>query len=413
MTRGAGAPPSVERVFRRLTTTQLGADVVLGALWAVLNAGPAAAAGSVGAILVGVGMGAIVAIRRLSPPLALALAWVVAVGQVLAGTGPLPADLAVLPVLFACAAYGSRRTRWTAFASGIAGAALATAAIAFPTVLGVLAFGHATDWNLGGSSASFPRDVVVIGALFVFTATVFLLAWTAGVLFRTWRQSRANRAAALEAEREVAAEQERTRIARDMHDIVAHSLAVVVAQADGARYLRRKDPEAVDEALGTIAATARDALGDVRVLLAQLRHRQADGPQPTMGDLDRLVDQLRAAGLQVRREDSGTPLPLATGQQLAVYRIAQESLTNALRHADTGREVVLRLGWTPHGLDLVVMSALPAHAVPSTGAGHGIAGMTERALLVGGRLSARVEEAGFVVRAWMPATTPTAPEIPA
>jgi signal transduction histidine kinase len=399
----------VERVFRRLTMTQLVVDVVLGAVWALINGGPAAAAGSPGAVLAALGMGAIVAIRRLNPPLALAVAWVVAIGQVLGGTGPLPADLAVLPVLFACAAYASRRTRWAAFASGFVGAALATAAVTFPNVLGILAFGRAADFDLGG--APFPRNLVVIGGLFVLTTTVFLLAWTAGVLYRTWRQSRANRAAALEAEREVAAEQERTRIARDMHDIVAHSLAVVVAQADGARYLRQKDPEAVDEALLTIAGTARDALGDVRLLLAQLRHRQADGPQPTMGDLDRLVEQLRAAGLRVRREESGTPLPLPTGHQLAVYRIAQESLTNALRHADTQREVVLHVGWTPHGLDLVVASELTAHAAP-VGTGHGIAGMTERALLVGGHLTARPEEGRFVVRAWLPATTPTAQEAP-
>lgn len=396
----------MERVFRRLTTTQLAVDVVLGAGWALINAAPAAVAASPAAVLAGIGMGAVVALRRAGPPLALALAWVVALGQVLVGTGPLPADLAVLPVLFACAAYASRRVRWAAFASGFVGAALATAAVAFPNVLGLLAFGHASDYDLGGST-SFPRNVVVIGGLFVFTTTVFLLSWTAGILYRTWRQSRANRAAALEAEREVAAEQERTRIARDMHDVVAHSLAVVVAQADGARYLRQKDPEAVDDALQTIAATARDALGDVRVLLAQLRHRQADGPQPTVGDLDRLLDQLRAAGLRVHREDSGVPLPLATGQQLAVYRIAQESLTNALRHADTDHEVVLRLGWTPHGLDLVVTSALAAHAVPSNDAGHGIAGMTERALLVGGRLTAGAEEGRFTVRAWLPATSPS------
>jgi signal transduction histidine kinase len=395
-------------MFRRLTTTQLVVDIVLAAVWALLNAAPAVE--NVGAVLVALGMAAVVAIRRLSPPLALALAWAVSLGQVVSGVTPLPADLAILPMLFACAAYGSRRVRWLAFGSGFVGAAVVTLSVAFPRAVGFLSSSHEDFGFSFRYDTDSLRSGILMAALFAFTVTMFLLSWTAGVLYRTWRQSRANRAAALEAEREVAAEQERTRIARDMHDIVAHSLAVVVAQADGARYLRQKDPEAVDEALLTIAGTARDALGDVRVLLAQLRHRQADGPQPTMGDLDRLVDQLRAAGLRVHREESGTPLLLATGQQLAVYRIAQESLTNALRHADTEQDVVLHLGWNPHGLDLVVASALPAHAAPSSGAGHGIAGMTERALLVGGRLTARAEEGRFVVRAWLPATTSTVQE---
>jgi len=394
-------------MLRPLTRRQLVVDLVLGGGWLLLNALPSLP--NAATVLVAVGMGGIVAIRRLSPALALALAWAVAIGQVLVGTGPLPADLALLPMLFACAAYATPRIRWTAFASAFVGAALATAAVAFPGVLGILSFGHAVDLDLGGDGASVARTVLVIGGMLAFTTTVFLLAWTAGILYRTWRQARANLIAAAVAEQEIAAEQERTRIARDMHDVVAHSLAVVIAQADGARYLRQQDPDAVDGALQTIASTARDALGDVRVLLAQLRHSQSDGPQPTLGDLDRLVEQLAAAGLAIRREDTGAPLALATAQQLAVYRIAQESLTNALRHADTTQEVVLHVGWSPHGLDLTVTSALagppPTGPVPglASGSGHGIAGMTERAVLVGGHLTARAEDGRFVVHAWLPA----------
>jgi signal transduction histidine kinase len=384
-------------MLRPLTRVQLVVDIALGAVWMLLNAVPADL--NLGAVLTAVGMGAVVAIRRLSPVLSLALAWLVALAQVLTGVGPLPADLAVLPMLFACAAYGVPRIRWIAFASAIAGGVLATAASVFPNALGLLSFGHATDLDLGGGSV--PRTLLVGGGLLAFTITAFLLAWTAGILYRTWQQARANRVAAALAARDLAAEQERTRIARDMHDVVAHSLAVVIAQADGARYLRERDPEAVDGALTTIASTARDALADVRVLLAQLRHAQTPGPQPTIEDLDRLVTQLEAAGLGIRRETTGAPLPLATAQQLAVYRIAQESLTNALRHGDTAQEVVLHVGWGPHGLDLVVASALRDHA-RTTGAGHGIAGMTERAALVGGHLSARAEEGRFIVRAWLP-----------
>jgi signal transduction histidine kinase len=231
-----------------------------------------------------------------------------------------------------------------------------------------------------------------------------MLSWVIGLLVRTAQRARENRRAAVVAESEVVAEQERTRIARDMHDVVAHSLAVVVAQADGARYLGAKDPAATEQALSTIATTAREALSDVRVLLAQLRYSQADGPQPTLVDLDRLVEQLRASGLRVARETSGAPLPLGTAQQLAVYRIVQESLTNALRHADTAQEAVVRFDWTPYGLDLTVTSSLADEkAKPASGPAHGIAGMTERAVLVGGRLTAGPDGDRWVVRAWLPA----------
>ncbi len=380
-------------MFRRLSTTQLVVDVGIGVIWFLLNG----VTGGVDVLRFGVafGMGATLALRRLSPGLALAVAWVFSIGQLAFGGSPLPANLAILPMLFATAAYGDRVVRWVGFASSFVGAAVVTVYVLFPALV----------YRGDGAGLSVVGTVV-----FVFGGSVaaFLLSWTAGLLFRTWRLARENRRAAVAAEHEVVAEQERTRIARDMHDVVAHSLAVVVAQADGARYLRSTDPDAVDAALQTIATTAREALSDVRVLLAQLRHNQADGPQPTLVDLDRLIEQVEASGLTVERELSGTPLPLGTGQQLAIYRIVQESLTNALRHADTERPVALRFAWTPHGLDLTVASALrpgkpePGRPEPRP-AGHGLAGMSERALLVGGHLSAAAEDGRFVVHAWLPA----------
>ena len=135
-----------------------------------------------------------------------------------------------------------------------------------------------------------------MGAL---TAVTLLLAWTLGVLVATAQRSRRNRQEADEAGEQVAAEQERTRIARDMHDVVAHSLAVVIAQSDGARLLRRTDPEAVDEALETIGSTARAALADVRVLLQQLRYEGTTSVQPGLADLDALLAQFRGSGLEL------------------------------------------------------------------------------------------------------------------
>jgi signal transduction histidine kinase len=242
-----------------------------------------------------------------------------------------------------------------------------------------------------------------------------VLSWTFGLLGKTWRGAReAGQARVLaerqkiDAQRSVVVEQERNRIARDMHDVVAHSLAVVIAQADGARYARAKDPDAVDAALTTISSTAREALGDVRILLGQLRHNQDEAPQPVLADLGRLVDQVRGSGLPVRFEQEGESVPLGTGKQLAVYRIVQEALTNALRHGDTSRETLVSLHWGQKDLAVAVSSALrlaePA-AEPELGLGHGLSGMRERAILAGGSLTAEPHAGRFLVTASLPLAT--------
>lgn len=356
-------------------------------------------------VLVASGMAGALALRRLSPGLALGVAWFTSICQVLVTVSPQASNLAILAVLYATSAYGGRVLRWAGFASAFVGAAVITVSQTVPPFL------DQVSGNGLSLSGLFASRGFIAGALAILVSSLvaFLLSWTAGLLVRTRRQSRLSRQVAEVATLEVVAEQERTRIARDMHDVVAHSLAVVVAQADGARYLGTTDPAATDAALTTIATTAREALSDVRVLLAQLRHSQGDGPQPTLVDLDRLLEQLRASGLTIAQEVSGTPLALGVGQQLAVYRIVQESLTNALRHADTAEEVIVHFGWTPHGLDLTISSALLPPVKPARGRtavlvapGHGVAGMTERAALVGGHLSAVADDGRFVVHAWLP-----------
>ncbi|MFC3295925.1 sensor histidine kinase [Clavibacter michiganensis] len=215
-----------------------------------------------------------------------------------------------------------------------------------------------------------------------------------------------------------------------MHDVVAHSLAVVIAQADGARYARLVDPEAADEALRTISTTARQALGDVRILLAQLRHSEDDAPQPELKELSDLIDQMRSTGLTIEFVESGQPGEFGTGQQLAVYRIVQEALTNVLRHGDVGHPVEVELAWEPDGVSVSVRSRTlpdpvrpartttgiialpvlpPAPATPAQPVGHGLAGMRERATLSGGRFSAGVREGVWTVSAWIPFAPATRP----
>lgn len=376
-------------MLRPLTQYQLVIDVVIAVLFGLavvpselLNPAVAHPVGGLAGAVVGLMFAGSLAVRRASPGGSLAIAWVAAVVQMALLLSPRPSDLAIFAVLYVTAAYGSRTVYWSGFASAIVGAVVITGYVFLAA--GALAI------------ATLPTAVaVLIAALFA-----LLLSWTVGALARTAVRARETRLAQQRAEAEAATEQERVRIARDMHDVVAHSLAVVIAQADGARYAAAADPALAVEALTTISTTARAALADVRLLLTQLRHHEADGPQPGVADLEGLYAQVRAAGVDLRVDVDPAPASEPpVGVQLAVYRILQEALTNALRHGDGGA-VRLRLSWLPDRVDLEVRNGRGADA--AAGAGHGMIGMRERAQLVGGRLDAGAEGAAFGVRATLP-----------
>lgn len=332
------------------------------------------------------------AVRRLTPPIALIIAWVAALVQMAAGLPPLPANIAIFGILYVTAAYGGRRLYWAGFASSLVGALAITVYILAPSLV------------RGGDAGQL--TTYAFAALMLFTAATLglLLSWTVGALVRTAVRARENRQAQELAEAETAVEQERTRIARDMHDVVAHSLAVVIAQADGARYAAASDPDAATAALGTISTTARAALSDVRMLLTQLRHAQAEGPQPTLADLEGLYAQVRAAGVDLRVDVDPAPRhPPAAAVQLAVYRILQEALTNALRHG--GGAVDVALAWHDGRVELTVRNRVDDDHAPGPG-GHGLIGMRERAQLVGGTMEAGVDGGRFTVRVTIPTPEP-------
>lgn len=236
------------------------------------------------------------------------------------------------------------------------------------------------------------------------------LAVAAGVLGVTVRQRRAllislqEKAARLEVERDqegrLAAAAERARIAREMHDIVAHNLSVMIALADGATYAMGSSPEQALRATRRVSATGRQALLEMRRLLGLLRDESAEQPlqpQPSLGRLDELVTQMRAAGIPVSMELAGDPHQLPDGVQLTVFRVAQEALTNTLKHAarPTAAHLALRcrtgtveLEVTDTGHDVagdVDENATPENATPTPG-GRGLRGMRERAAAYGGRL---------------------------
>jgi len=392
-------------VSRRTLTVDVGIAVTFFLFSLIIDAG-----GGVLSFLVLLGFTAALAVRRLSPGLALTVAWVSALAQMLSGLPVLVGNFAVLAVLYATTAFGDRLLRWAGLISVGVGALLAAAYIAVGQQ-GALSIGEAlAQGNAAGLAWSFVATLIA-------SVAVLGLSWTLGLLMRTWQTAREGRLSqhrAVEeqrvAQRSVVVEQERNRIARDMHDVVAHSLAVVIAQADGARYARAANPEAVDEALTTISTTAREALGDVRILLTRLRQDAADGPQPVLADLDRLVAQMQSTGLDIEWTTTGTPTTLGSGAQLAVYRIVQEALTNALRHGDAHRPVYLSLAWTDGWVAVTIDNAV--RTSPATDAsgelGHGLPGMRERALLAGGSLAAEPIGGRFIVAARLPAITTNA-----
>ncbi|TBN56956.1 sensor histidine kinase [Glaciihabitans arcticus] len=340
------------------------------------------------------GYAAALGVRRINPTLALSMAWFFSLLQMIVGMYPNLYNVATLMVLYTTSAYGGRVIRWVGLASVGLGAFIAAA---YLTLGGS---GMGVSLTLLGWS-DLPLIVLQFAVLFGGLLTALGGPWLLGLLVRAVIRNRESTAARQVAEEVVIVEQERNRIARDMHDVVAHSLAVVVAQADGARYARAANPEAVDESLIAISTTAREALADVRLLLSQLRYSEGDGPQPVLADLDRLLDQMRASGLTISFAETGQSRYLGTGQQLALYRIVQEALTNALRHGQGEKPVTVTFDWAPSSVDVTIENTIEG-TVPSVSLGHGLAGMRERAALVGGWLTAEPTGQRFVVTASVP-----------
>jgi signal transduction histidine kinase len=283
---------------------------------------------------------------------------------------------------------------------------------------------YAGRWRLASLGLVLLTEVVVYARIpaervegeILFGVFVALGTWIVGDVVRA-RSRRARRVlgdaqllvAQGEAATAAALAEERGSIARELHDVIAHSVSVMGVQAGAARLLIECDPDAARAALLEVEAAARSSVEELRRLLAVLRDddRAAAGlaPQPGLAQLDGLVGQVRAAGLDVSlRVAAGLRVP--PGLELVVFRIVQEALTNALKHAGTPTRVVVGQG---HGVvDVEVANEGPpaasrAASSPAAGARHGLIGMRERVQLYGGTWSARpTADGGFIVRAQLP-----------
>jgi signal transduction histidine kinase len=290
---------------------------------------------------------------------------------------PLPAGIA----LFTVAALLDRRTSLRA---GV----LALAIVAIP------------EWHQAGWSNLLGVGGRLLG---------FVVAWLIGDSLRTRRsyvQALEERAERLEREREAEARravaEEQARIARELHDVVAHNVSVMVVQAAAANDVFETRPERAREAIRAIEATGRGALVELRRLLGSVRGGDAEyAPQPGLDRIDELVDAVRAAGLEVELRIDGEQRPLPVAVELSAYRVVQEALTNVLKHARATRaEIALR--YAEAGLDVEVRDDGTGGG-NGAGAGQGLIGMRERVAAFGGSLDAGpAATGGFAVAARFP-----------
>lgn len=406
--------------------------VVVGAA-AIVSGGGAFGGSTWSAALWAAALWAPLAWRHVRPVGATAVVAAVALAHVLAGVPlVLPGDVAILVVLYAVTVRGPAWAHRAAIATALAGSALLT--LFFYLVVG----------DLSGA--------VAMGLMGAVSAVA---VWALALMRRARRETveaLRDRARRLEVERDqqarIATSAERARIAREMHDIVAHSLTVIVAQADGGRYAAATSPEAAARALGVVSETGRAALADMRRLLGVLRSDDDDGaapraplpggapaaleaphgtapgagaaplaPQPDDADLDSLVAQARGSGMQVSLVRVGAPRRLPPGAGLTLHRICQEALTNVRKHAGPAPTVTVALRWTEREVELVVSddgrgaAAADGPDAPSApgepgapgGPGFGLLGMRERAALFGGAVTAGPRPGGgWRVRFAMP-----------
>lgn len=266
--------------------------------------------------------------------------------------------------------------------------------------LGTAAYALATQVFLGGSSVNDSPEMLF------FSALALLITTMVHVRREAQREVTVQRTVtAIERDKRTLLE-ERTNIARELHDVVAHHMSVVAIQAEAAPYRVENPPPELEQAFVTIRENAVSALTELRRVLGVVRaedYEAPDAPQPTLADLDRLLDNVRDAGLTVDKVITGAARELPQGVELSAYRIVQEALSNSLRHAP-GADARVEVGYVLGGLGLRIVNGPATGLVkPSPGAGHGITGMRERVTMLNGEMTAEpTAEGGYEVTVFLP-----------
>jgi signal transduction histidine kinase len=330
-----------------------------------------------------------------------------------------PAFLVVL-LAFACCAPLALRTRFPLYAWAASSLAILVTSVVITPNLGLgvlLVFGLclyavavrcrpritavAAAVTLAGAAFLDPRST--LGAIFLIAVPVLL-----GAVVRQRRSGERQLAEQeLRHSGERALLEERQRIARELHDVVAHHMSVIAIQAEAAPYKTADPPPELVESFGDIRSSALAGLAELRRVLGVLRTGGQDTvPQPGLADLGTLLDSARSGGVSVATTCTGSPVTLPEGVDLSAYRIVQEALSNAMRHAP-GSHVQVNVAYRPDGLALDVRNDAGLRPAPSGGGGHGIIGMRERAAMLGGSLhAAPTGDGGFQVSAVLPVSSP-------
>ncbi len=352
-------------------------------------------------------------VHRHRPSVALALIWL-AGALVVVDRQPFHLFMgAVAIVAYGTARFGSVGTLW---ASGLS--IPAAYVIGIPYVWGNRFYADfplsETGRKLGVQIVNGPVPVLILAAA---AAVPLVVPWLLGLALRMRdraEQSRSARAVAEETSREAEAgrdqavelaqlRDQQTRLARDVHDVVGHSLAVILAQAESGSFVPDDDPERLKAALAAIADSARSSLGEVRHVLASTNETEAVAAR---AGLEGLIESVRGSGTPVDFMDTGLPVPLSPQAETVAYRVLQEMLTNALRHGVPGQPIDVRRHGEPTGVTVQVSNAVPEGAVAPRSQGSGIEGMRTRLLGVGGRLSVDRSPRRFLVVAWLPGEEP-------
>ncbi|WP_189210067.1 MULTISPECIES: sensor histidine kinase [Actinokineospora] len=348
-------------------------------------------------ILVGIGLTAPLVIRRRNPLLSAYLVLAAGAVQLFThgeGSDDTPdlrlrvADMALGISLYTLVAYVGRRQA-ALYAVGLA---IGTGAWAF--------------WRFSGME---PLIMVT------FAAIIFALCWVLGEFAgarRAYHVEVERRLALLETERDhqarIAVGEERARIARELHDVVAHAVSVMVVQSEGAAYAVRTDPDMAEQAIRTVAQTGRDALTELRRLLGVLRSDAAEtgrAPQPGAQSISELAERVRAVGVPVVLELTGELDDLPAGVGLGVYRIVQEALTNTIKHAGPGASAAVRVKRDGDQVELDITDRGRGAKRGLASGGNGLIGMRERAHVFGGSLEAGpLPTGGWRVHAVLPVT---------